>query len=318
MVQKMTTEELRDLRTTVRARFIEGPMDDMVARELEYIVQNIKDFDNGAASPRRGVFVYGPSGTGKTTAFRHAVAKIPEFQPYENKYGEWVNRAIYLKLSSRCSSAADIIRALLKLMNLPTEGKVTELQEELLRQLKEREISLIHLDELQHSVRSNTAKAFEAIQDLVKELLDREDWHLHMILGGMPRIHNMRADNQIKRRTFVLPFHSMDFETDDQWVEKLLFETAVTGCGLTLDKDLLESEFRERLCRSVNGAWGTMIEFIQGASFRALARNRTMLKMTDFTREYERVSGFPDDENMFLARNFRDLDTTDLKFGMED
>jgi hypothetical protein len=68
----------------------------------------------------------------------------------------------------------------------------------------------------------------------------------------------------------------------------------------------------------MNGAWGKLIEFIQGASFRAVAHNRKVLKKTDFTREFERVSGFSDDENIFLAKNFRDIDLSDLRFGMED
>ncbi|NKN12267.1 ATP-binding protein [Rhizobium laguerreae] len=316
--QTMATEELSALRASVRLKFIEGPMDALVADDIKYIVTNIEDFKKGAASPRRGIIAYGPSGTGKTTAIRHAVAKEPEFQPHRNEYGELVPRSIYLKLSSQCSSAIDVIRALLREMNLPTEGTKEELERELKLQVKERQISLIHLDELQHAVRSNTAKAFEAIQDLLKEMLDRDDWHLHMILSGMPRIYNMRADGQIHRRTFVLPFHCMDPEADDVWVEKLLVETAVNFCGLTLDKELLAPEFRVRLCLSMNGAWGKMIEFIQGASFRALAHDRMVLKKIDFAREFERVSGFSDDENMFLAKNFRDIDLSDLRFGMED
>ncbi|MGR9373930.1 AAA family ATPase [Rhizobium leguminosarum] len=316
--QITTTVQLSALRAGVRAKFIEGPMDTLVERDLDYIITNIEDFKNGAASPRRGIIAYGPSGTGKTTAIRHAVAKRSEFQPHLNEHGELVPRSIYLKLSSQCSSAIDVIRALLREMNLPTEGNKEELERELKNQVRERQISLIHLDELQHAVRSNTAKAFEAIQDLLKEMLDRDDWHLHMILSGMPRIHNMRADGQIHRRTFVLPFHCMDPEADDKWVEKLLVETAVNFCGLTLDNELLTPEFRERLCLSMNGAWGKLIEFIQGASFRAVAHNRKVLKKTDFTREFERVSGFSDDENIFLARNFRDIDLSDLRFGMED
>lgn len=318
MAKKMTADELGELRASVRAMFIEGPMDTLVAEDIEYIRTNIKDYERGCAGFRRGIFVYGPSGTGKTTAYRHAIAKIPEFQSYQNEYGEWVHPSLYLKVPHK-SSAADLVHALLRAMNLPTGSELRILQDELKKQLKERQIKLIHLDELQHTVRSNTAKAFEAIQDLLKELLDRDDWPLHMILSGMPRIHKMRQEDQIRRRTLVQPFHGMDFETDDSWIQTLLKEIAVDACGLTLDQELLETEFRERLCRSVNGAWGTMIGLIQSASFRALGRGRSVLTLTHFAREFERICGLPDDENMFLAVNFRDLDPAAApEFGMED
>ncbi|QRM44595.1 ATP-binding protein [Rhizobium sp. BG4] len=318
--QIMTNEKLSALRASVRLRYIDSPMDKLVDDEVDYIATNIRDFEMGAASPRRGFIAYGRSGTGKTTAIRQAVAKRPEFQPRINEYGELVPRAIYLKLSSQCSNAIDVIRALLGEMNLPTAGTKPELENELKIQIRERQISLIHLDELQHAVRSNTAKAFEAIQDLVKEMLSREDWHLHMILSGMPRISEMRKDDQIDRRTFPLPFHCMDPDTDDAWVEKLLVDTAVNFCGLTLHDELLDPkfEFRQRLCLSMNGAWGKLIEFIQGASFRALARNRRVLTKTDFEREFERARGLSGEENIFIARDFRAIDLSDVRFGMED
>jgi hypothetical protein len=223
-----------------------------------------------------------------------------------------------VKLPHECSKQ-DLVAAILKAMDLPSDGTLREMRDLMLEQLKEREISLLHLDELQHTVRSNTPKVFEAIQDLVKQLLDRDDWHLHMILSGMPRIHKMRQDRQIGRRTHNFPFHAMVFEADDDLIKDLLKEVANEGCGLAFADELNEPEFRERLCLSVGGAWGTMIEMIQTASFRALARNRTELTLTDFAREFERASGFPDDENIFLAPNFRDLTGLDgLAFMLED
>ncbi|QFY62694.1 AAA family ATPase (plasmid) [Rhizobium grahamii] len=306
MTEANSPEVHRALRVTVRSTYIDNPMDELVNEELAYFVKNIDDFKAGAPSPRRGVFIYGPSGTGKTTTVKHAIAKMPEFLPYVNKYGQTVRPALYVKMPHQCAKR-DFVVQILKAMGLPTEGTLAQLRDTMMEQLKEREISLLHLDELQHTVRSNTAKAFEAIQDLLKEMLDRDDWHLHMVLSGMPRIHKMRQDKQIFRRTHNIPFHTMDFEADEDWIKTLMAKVAKDGCGLTFAADVKTPEFRERLSLAVHGAWGTMIEVIQNASFRALDRGRTQLTKVDFAREYEKASGLTDEENVFLVSNYRDL-----------
>lgn len=83
---------------------------------------------------------------------------------------------------------------------------------------------------------------------------------------------------------------------------------AVKGCGLELSAELETGEFYERLCMTTGGAWGTTIERIQEVSFNTLERGKRVLKIKDFGREYERISGCTLSENIFMAPNFRDLD----------
>jgi AAA domain len=299
---------LRELRVRVRKTHIRSPMDDEIHDALSYIMENIEDFQSGAASPRRGFFITGPAGTGKTTGFRHALSKFPELQPKFDQYGELVQSAISVKLPKKCLTR-DIVVEILKAMKLPTEGRNEgELTRFLLDQIRERKIKIIHLDELQHTIRSNTTAAFEAAQDLLKQLLDREDWPLHVVCSGMPRIEKLRDDAQVGRRTKVIPHHLMKFPDDEEWIAAIVRAVAVDGCGLELDPELNKDDFRERLCRATTGAWGTMIEFTQSASFRACARGRSVLKVSHFGQEYEASSGSSREENIFIASNFRDIE----------
>lgn len=98
--------------------------------------------------------------------------------------------------------------AVLKAMNLPHEGNETEMTDSMLLQFKERRVCCLYLDELQHTVRSNTKAAFETVQDLLKSMLDIKDWPLHVVLSGMPKIEKMRDDAQIRRRSNVISFSS--------------------------------------------------------------------------------------------------------------
>lgn len=299
--------DLRALRVKVRNTHILSPKDAEIDEAIEYILQNIDDFEAGAASPRRGFFVAGPAGTGKSTALKYAFSKIADFLPRVDKYGETVRPLVSVKLPKKCLTR-DIIVAILDAMDLPHEGNEREMTDYLLVQFKERKTKLLHLDELQHTVRSNSKAAFEAVQDLLKQLMDRDDWALHVICSGMPKIEKMREEDQIGRRSKVIPFHPMEFPDDAEWIGKLVESVAVEGCGLSLAPELKAAEFHERLCKATKGAWGTMIETIQSASFRARARGRKELTIRHFAQEYEATSGCALDDNIFTSPHFKDID----------
>lgn len=297
----------RITRVRVRNTHIPSLMDEAVKEALRRIVENIEDFEDGAASPRRGLFVAGAAGTGKSTALRHAFATMPELRSWTDEYGENVRTLISVKLPKRCQTK-DIVVAVLKEMNLPHEGSEHVLTDFLLEQIRERRVKILHLDELQHTVRSNTKIAFEAVQDFLKQLIDREDWPLHVICSGLPKIENMRKDEQIGRRSTVVPFYALQFPPDASIIAKLVRDVVEVGCELTLDEELTRPEFHHRLCRATGGAWGTMIETIQTASFLAISRGRKVLTIRHFARGYEATSGCSDHENIFLSPNFENID----------
>lgn len=306
-MKNMTDAGLRALRVAVRQTHIASPMDEDLNDALGYFAENITDFNDGAPSPRRGYFLVGQAGTGKSTAVRHAFSRFANFQPYVNEHGETVRGAISVKLPKKATTH-HIVIAVLKAMGLPHEGTEKDLTDELLNQLMQRQVKVLHLDELQHTIRSNTRAAFEAAQDFIKQLIDRDDWPLHVLLSGMPRIERMREDDQIERRSKVIPFHAMKYPDDGERLAELMDKIAVDGCGLSLEPQLVDPEFHERLCMASRGAWGTTIEMIQSASFRALARGKSSLTVNHFAQEYEQNSGSSRQENIFKSEQFREIE----------
>ncbi|MGO7611191.1 ATP-binding protein [Rhizobium ruizarguesonis] len=299
--------KLRALRVSVRGLYLENGKDGVLDAHLKAMVQNKKDIEEGAGSPRRGLFVIGKAGTGKSTSIRRAMSANPDLQPLVNAYGEKAPQYLSIKLPKKAATI-DLVSHVLKAMGMPHDGKEKAMTDEMKNQFKQRGIWLLHLDELQHTVRSNTAKAYEAIQDLVKEMLDDEDWPLHMILSGVPRIRKIQVEDQIDRRSEVLNFYPLKAPANNDRIRELIAKISVEGCAMSLDPDVQTPEFYERLCMATNGAWGTMIERVQDVSFGTLERGKTLLTKKDFARQYEMTKGCPLSENVYMAPNFRDLD----------
>ncbi|WP_426231651.1 AAA family ATPase [Pararhizobium sp. DWP3-4] len=302
----MTTEELRALKKKVRSQYIENGRDEQVADHLNFIVSNIDDFHAGAASQRRCLFVIGPSGSGKTTALEHHFKKIPQFQPFVREL-ETVKPLISLPAPKQ-SPTKDLIVAVLKTMNLPHKGSEQELTALLKEQAKERSLIALHIDEGQHAIRSNTPKAIKGVQDFLKNLMAIPDWPLHLIISGMPEVDNMRiGDGQMERRSHVLKFEPMEYPDDLDWLKTLLHNVAVQQCSLKLSDAITSDEFLGRLCRAMNGGWGSIIEMVQEACFVALANGRTTLTINHFAYRYDQITACKEGENMFHSPRWNEL-----------
>jgi energy-coupling factor transporter ATP-binding protein EcfA2 len=267
----------RKAKVDVRSTYIDGGgRDETLLDELRAIVENIEDFKVGAASPRRCLFVTGPAGTGKTTVLRHLIKKIPEFQPYVDEHKRPKVPFLYIKAKKQ-SSCKNLVAEVVSAYGLPAEGSEKVLTELMFDLIKERETLCIQVDEIQHAIRANSQSTFEAVQDLLKTMVVLHDWLLHLILSGVPKIEKLRHDEQIGRRSVLVPFHRLQCPDDADWVHACLKSVAVDGCGLQLHDDLEGDDFLGRLCHAVNGAWGTLIEMIQAASFRCMEGRHVVL-----------------------------------------
>ncbi|EJC80817.1 hypothetical protein Rleg4DRAFT_2481 [Rhizobium leguminosarum bv. trifolii WSM2297] len=297
---------LRALKNQVRRKRHKNERDDDLAEEIQAMLDNVEDFlEFGTCDERRGLFVTGPAGTGKSSALRHILSSHPELQPYRDEYGALIRPCLSIKLPKE-SKTNVVVEQVIKALDLPDEGSEKLLTPIMHDMLKAHKVRLLHFDEAQHTVRSQTSSAFEAVQDLVKQLIDREDWPVQVILSGMPRIEKMREDEQIGRRSYVFPFRRLDFEADKAIFSDLLIEIA-GDCGITVQPKMLEVESLARLCKATHGAWGILICDIRKACFRALSKGKSEVTINNFAQEYERNTGALQKENIFTAGNWQEL-----------
>ncbi|MBM7043587.1 ATP-binding protein [Rhizobium lusitanum] len=303
------TSDFAALKAGVRGSYFTTGRDTKLASYLREMAVNVEDCELGAGSKRRALFVIGDSGSGKTRSLQHHFETMPEFRPYLNEHGETVSPVLSIDAPRPCNTKALAI-AILTALGLPTKERMTEhtLFAVLKVQLRERGVKYLHIDEMQHVMRHNTATAIRHVQDTLKSLIQIADWPLHTIYSGVPELAELlRGDPQLANRSRVLRYDALNCPADTQWITGILAKVTTEGCGLGLSAELLEDDFPEKLCLAGNGAFGSMIAMVQEACFRALERGRKSLSLKEFARNYERDTGCMPRDNVFTAARWRDL-----------
>lgn len=297
------------LKASVRATYFTTGRDGKLASYLREMAVNVTDWEQGAGSKRRALFVIGDSGSGKTRSLQHHFATMPEFRAHRNEHGETVSPVLSIDAPQPCNTKALAI-TILTAVGLPTRERMTEhaLFAVLKAQLRERGVKYLHIDEMQHVMRHNTPKAIRNVQDTLKSLIQVAAWPLHTIYSGVPELAELlKGDPQLANRSRVLRYDALSCPADTAWIVGILQKVAIEGCGLTVSAELLEGDFPEKLCLAGNGAFGSMIAMVQEACFRALERGRKSVTTKDFARNYERDTGCMPRDNVFTANRWRDL-----------
>ncbi|PDS34703.1 transposase [Rhizobium anhuiense] len=307
--QNIETSGYAAIKASVRAGYFTTGRDAKLASYLREMAVNVADWEQGAGSKRRALFLIGDSGSGKTRSLQHHFATMPEFRAYENEHGETVSPVLNVDAPRPCNTKALAI-TILTAMGLPTRERMTEhaLFAVLKTQLRERGVKYLHVDEMQHVMRHNTAAAIRHVQDTLKSLIQITDWPLHTIYSGVSELAELlKGDPQLANRSRVLRYDALSCPADAQWIASILEKVATDGCGLALSQELLEDDFPEKLCLAGSGAFGSMIAMVQEACFLALERGRKSVSIKEFARNYERDTGCMPRDNVFTTARWRDL-----------
>lgn len=297
------------IRQRSRDRYFETGRDKRLMQFVDKLRNNAKALQTGNGSQRRSLFVIGETGSGKTRSINRILPMVQEWQPFCDQYGDHVMPLICIKPPKPCSMRALAIE-LLTAMSVPVRGRKTdpELYVFLKEQLKERGVKAIWIDEMQDVIRNNTPKAIQAVQDVLKALIQIEGWPIHTIYSGVPALASfLQGDRQLARRSYVMRYEPIELPDDAQWVEKIVEEVVTDDCGMTRADDTQTDEFREKLCRAASGAFGLLVEIVQEACFRAADNGRSQVRISDFSKVYEEMTGCRRRDNVFVAANWREI-----------
>ncbi|WP_312403710.1 ATP-binding protein [Rhizobium sp.] len=265
----------------------------------------MKDFSKGSVSSERFLFVPGVAGSGKSFTLERVFSQIPEFQPRHDERGIFI-RPLISATTRKQATTKDILIMLLEEMDLPAEGSERALTKLLQEQLRAQKVHYVHMDEFQHSLRSGTPKTIEGVQDALKNLVAMPDWPLHIILSGVPRLDKLRVDdNQIMRRSHVVPFRPLKVPDDNKFIMDAMKTVIVDHCGLEMDETLLDKNFPSRLCRAKIGGWGSIIEMVQNACFTAIENGRPTVTVKHFAYLYRINTGCIPKDNIFTSNRWK-------------
>ncbi|HBF30984.1 TniB family NTP-binding protein [Rhizobium sp.] len=290
----------------IRNHYIRTKRDDELSAHLDWMVQNAKECLEGGGGKQRCLFILGQSGTGKTRTLLEHFKNRPEFQPYEGEGGEVVSPLLSLEAPSPCNTKT-LASALLTAMHIPHHGRLSEYQLSamLKRQLRERGVLFVHIDEMQHVLSSGTRKNIQSVQDVLKSLVQVEGWPLHTIYSGMPELAVfLEGDRQLANRSRVMRFQLLS-EKHVPFVEQTVTEIVTAHFQITPGwKD--NDELYAKLIVAASGSLGTLIEMVQEACFHALSEN-TCLNLKSFQAVYFSKTGCIPQDNVFTARNWREI-----------
>lgn len=306
MARKIDADAIRQ---RSRDRYFETGRDKRLVKFIDKLRDNAKALEKGNGSHRRSLFVIGETGSGKTRSIRRILPLIAEWQPSEDQYGDQVIPLICIKPPKPCGMRALAIE-LLTAMRVPVRGRKTdpELYVFLKEQLRERGVKAIWIDEMQDVLRNNTPKAIQAVQDVLKALVQIDGWPIHTIYSGVPALATfLQGDRQLARRSYVMRYEPVEFPDDAEWIEKIVAAVVLEDCGMTRADDTQTDVFREKLCRAASGAFGQLVEIVQEACFRAADNGQSQVKLSDFSKVYEEMTGCTRRDNIFVAPNWREI-----------
>lgn len=307
MAQKINADAIRE---RSRQRYFETGRDKVLKTRIDSLRNNAKAMEKGRrGSQRRSLFVIGETGSGKTTSIKRILALVPEWKTYRDHYGDEVTPLIRIRPPKPCGMKALAMR-LLKAIKVPAPPRMTdpELYVFLEEQLRERGVKAIWIDEMQDVLRSNTPKAVQEVQDTLKTLVQIEGWPIHTIYSGVPALATFfQGDRQLARRSYVMRYEPIEYPDDEKWIEKIVQAVVCEDCGMTRADDTRTDVFREKLCRAASGAFGSLVELVQEACFRAADLGRSQVKLSDFTKVYADMVGCARGDNVFVAANWREI-----------
>lgn len=314
----VSLDGFRAVRADAKRNYIDHARDARLAATLRDMVENVEACRDGVGSARRALFLIGASRSGKSWALKHHFGLVPEFQPYQNEYGETVKPLLSIEAPKPCTSK-DFARAILDALGVPHKSRMTEgeLYATVKTQLREREIVFLHVDEAQHLLHHTRKDLIHDVQDRLKSLMQIEDWPLHTIYSGVPELANLlKGDPQLANRSLVIRFIPLALPQDKPVLERVLNEIT-QKCGLELAPELHADDFLGRLCHASDGSYGKIIETVQAASLLVVKKGTGQLDRRAFAHVYQSHSGCLPSDNVFSAPRWSEIDPANALADLE-
>ncbi|MEE4013420.1 TniB family NTP-binding protein [Roseibium sp. FZY0029] len=306
---KERAERIAWINSRYVARSLDAELEEMIQRMIE--AQAAFDHSGYAASEahkQRALFVIGDSGSGKSTAIRRLFSRERTFQPYIDDFGQEIMPAVSFDAPEPLTMKL-FARTGLEAIGYPIERDRQENQMwDLFRdQIRERSVLWLHIDEMQHAIRSTNHVGIQKTADVVKSLLQMPDWPLNAIFSGVPSLAQFlqHEDKQLQNRCKVIRFDPLRPGVDTERLRKSIEGVICTHAEMKAEDAVLSGPFANRVMHATNNAFGTAIQFVREVIFDVLRDNREKVEARDFVKAYARFSGCKPDANIFTAADWK-------------
>lgn len=303
--------------SSVMSHYIPTLYDSLLADEMDHLLDNIilelgaqpgAQPDQEASRGGRVLTVQGPAGTGKTSVVNRMLKGRPEFGGLvKNEVGAALLTLVAPSPTTSPSLAAEFLAGLG--YPCPSQRDSSPLWLIVRRQLKERGIRVVHIDEMQHAGENSDPAEASRVASSLKRVLEDKTWPVWLILSGLPEVSRfLQDDPSMRRRIRTVVLGPMTFPEDVEAVRHVINEITERCPGMDIGKVTID-EFVGRLLKATLNRFGVVVEYIQDAVKLALSDNRMVLEPEDFADVYAARTGVTDnDQNPFLIERWHEVD----------
>jgi hypothetical protein len=298
-----TATKLREL----WSKYISTARDKALAERLDALLDAAILAAEGMGTSARGLAVIGESGAGKTQAVRHLFEKRKELQPFESELGKMMPLVSFVA-PSPCT-LKQLGREILHAVGYKLERDLKEhiVWEIVRRQLKQRQVVVLHIDEMQHAVRTVESKQSLNLSETLKNLMQQNDWKVSLVLSGLPSVAEfLEFGEQLRGRFEIFPLLGLRFPDDLRLLQWTVTQIGEKHAGLNLAE--LDDEFCARLCHAGEGQFGRCIKLTRHACEDALRHGSRKLGLGHFAAAYSQISGCDEGENIFTSANWETIE----------
>ncbi|TAW06604.1 ATP-binding protein (plasmid) [Rhizobium ruizarguesonis] len=256
---------------------------------------------------RRIIAICGESGAGKTRALIEHCNRIPEMRPFVDRDHILVKPVLWFKAPSP-STPQRLAFAGLIALGVPVRANMAEnkIWELFQTALKAHRVRFVVIDEAQDAIETANRIEIVKIANAFKNLVQMQDWSLRLVLVGVPPLAEFLERKQLFTRRIVVPFQRISADAEVDTVVTILRKVVVDHAGMALDQDLGD-DFEKRLAHACDGQIGSIIQMVRKALEFAIERDEEWLALKHFADAYRSFSGCKDNENVFEAAQWSDL-----------
>ncbi|MBO9197534.1 ATP-binding protein [Rhizobium sp. 16-449-1b] len=290
MTERLSPEQrkIRDIMEKVEAFYLTTHNDPEVKREIDVVVRGA----SRAAKDGHILLITAESQSGKTTMVNHYLDEHPSLVPFpiENDNTAY---PLFKVTAPPDSTMAGLGREMAMRLGYQLHRRVTEpsIFEKVRAQLQVQGTRLVVVNEIQHVLDAPSIKGLRHFSDAFKNLLQEEDWPIHIIFVGLPEAKDMiKRDKkeQLEARVMHLALEPLSLNEHGEAIADMIDEVlAIAGLGSGTP---LTNEFLARLFHGARDRLGLIFKMLHFAIEDALDSGDTEVVIEHWEDAYMRLA----------------------------
>jgi type II secretory pathway predicted ATPase ExeA len=290
MTERLSEDQrqIRDIMEKVEAFYLTTHNDAEVKREIDVVVRGA----SRAAKDGHILLITAESQSGKTTMVNHYLDEHPSLVPFPIENDNTAYPLFKVTAPPDCTMAG-LGREMAMRLGYRLHRRVDEpgIFEKVRAQLQVQGTRLVVVNEIQHVIDAPSVKGLRLFSDAFKNLLQEEDWPIHIIFVGLPEAKDMiKRDKkeQLEARVIHHALEPLSLNDHGEAIAEMIDEVlAIAGLESATP---LTNEFLARLFHGARDRLGLIFKMLHFAIEDALDSGDTEVAIEHWEDAYMRLA----------------------------